>query len=93
MNQAYFRIKDHCSAKLLPFLEQALDSVHLPAKPQILDIGCGTGVPTLFLAGRYHGIIVAVDPDALALEWLEPESPGTETERETYHYFGKVGRT
>lgn len=38
--------------------------------PKILDIGCGTGVPTVWLAENYGGTISAIDTDKRALEWL-----------------------
>ncbi len=34
---------------------------HLPPKPQILDIGCGSGTQTLELAGLTDGTITAID--------------------------------
>ena len=39
--------------------------------PKILDIGCGTGVPTIWLAENYGGTITAIDTDNNALEWLK----------------------
>lgn len=40
-------------------------------KPRILDLGCGTGVPTLEMARLTEGKIIAVDTDKNCLEWLE----------------------
>jgi SAM-dependent methyltransferase len=50
----------------------------LPAigKPRILDVGCGTGLPTLELARLSGGDIVAVDPDDEALETLRSNMAG-----------------
>lgn len=41
---------------------------HLPAEPEILDVGCGTGAQTLVLASNTAGRITAVDliPEFLA---------------------------
>ena len=39
--------------------------------PCILDIGCGTGLPTLELARLSNGDIFAIDPDAIDLEDLK----------------------
>jgi cyclopropane fatty-acyl-phospholipid synthase-like methyltransferase len=39
--------------------------------PQILDIGCGTGVPTLWIAENRKGLITAIDPDKEAIDWLK----------------------
>jgi len=36
-----------------------------------LDIGCGTGVPTLFLAGQFNGSITAIDTDNSALAFFQ----------------------
>jgi cyclopropane fatty-acyl-phospholipid synthase-like methyltransferase len=36
----------------------------------VLDIGCGTGVPTIWLVENYGGPITAIDTDKNALEWL-----------------------
>ena len=41
---------------------------------QILDIGCGTGVPTLWLAENLNGLITAIDIDGCALEWLKKKT-------------------
>lgn len=38
--------------------------------PRILDIGCGTGVPTLWLAENFNGTITAIDTDKKSLDWL-----------------------
>lgn len=39
-------------------------------EPRILDVGCGTGLPTLELASLSDGEIIAIDPDGEALETL-----------------------
>jgi ubiquinone/menaquinone biosynthesis C-methylase UbiE len=40
-------------------------------KPAILDAGCGTGVPTIYLAQISKGNIVGVDIDSEALKKLD----------------------
>ncbi|MBM4162569.1 MAG: class I SAM-dependent methyltransferase [Ignavibacteria bacterium] len=40
-------------------------------KPAILDVGCGTGIPTIHLAEMCNGSVVGVDVDRVALEKLE----------------------
>lgn len=42
----------------------------LPATPEVLDLGCGTGGQTLHLAGLTAGTIVAVDRHAPAIDRL-----------------------
>lgn len=52
------------------FLEYTRQAYHLiPAieKPRILDVGCGSGLPTVELACIGDGEIVAIDPDHEAL--------------------------
>ena len=36
-----------------------------------MDIGCGTGVPTLWIAENYNGVITAIDSDTKTLNWLQ----------------------
>jgi len=38
--------------------------------PKILDIGCGTGVPAIWLTENYGGMVTAIDTDKCALDWL-----------------------
>jgi ubiquinone/menaquinone biosynthesis C-methylase UbiE len=71
MYKQYVRIRDHCRKGLLKYLEKALLRLPPIQKPSILDVGCGSGVPTLFLADRYDGKITAIDPDAKLLDSLE----------------------
>jgi cyclopropane fatty-acyl-phospholipid synthase-like methyltransferase len=66
----YFEIKDKCRKGLLKYLSNALSIIPRIEKPKILDIGCGTGVPAIWLAENYNGIITAVDIDKKSLAWL-----------------------
>lgn len=59
--------KDYCRKGLTKYLDQALDFVYLEGELNMLDIGCGSGIPTLVLAGRFNGKLLAVDPNADAL--------------------------
>jgi SAM-dependent methyltransferase len=65
------KIKDQCRKNLSRFTERALSSIPELDNPIILDIGCGTGVPTILLAEKYKGTVYAVDIDAPSLEILE----------------------
>ena len=70
MKDEYFRIRDHCRKGLLKYLAKAFSIVPELERPAILDIGCGTGVPTLWLAENCTGTITAVDIDRESIEWL-----------------------
>jgi ubiquinone/menaquinone biosynthesis C-methylase UbiE len=71
MVNEYFEIKDKCRKSLLKYLSDALSTIPRIDKPEILDIGCGTGVTTIWLAENYDGIITAVDIDKKPLDWLQ----------------------
>lgn len=59
--------RDELRENLLPFLERAWALLPRLSRPRILDIGCGTGVPTLRLAELTDGRIIALDVDEEAL--------------------------
>lgn len=67
----YFRIRDYCRMQLVQYLEQVLNDLPAFNNPKILDIGCGSGVPTLWLAEKYTGTITAIDTDKHLLDFLE----------------------
>lgn len=67
----YFRIRDRCRKGLLKYLAGVFDLVPEGGDREILDLGCGTGVPTIWVAEHLQGNIMALDPDCDALEWLE----------------------
>ena len=66
----YFKIKDSIREGLIKYLSEALSIIPEIKNPQILDIGCGTGVPTLELARRYIGTIYAVDINSDSLRFF-----------------------
>ncbi len=70
MLKEYYQIKDSCRVGLLQYLAEAVSLLPEISNPKILDIGCGTGVPTIWLAENYGGTITAIDTDKGALEWL-----------------------
>lgn len=55
----------------MKYLAEAVSLLPKISNPKILDIGCGTGVPTLWIAENYGGVITAIDTDKRALEWLQ----------------------
>ena len=65
-----FEIRDRCRRNLNRHVLRAFSLIPVPADPRILDIGCGSGVPTLALMGACPGRFVAVDPDARSLDRL-----------------------
>jgi cyclopropane fatty-acyl-phospholipid synthase-like methyltransferase len=71
MIKEYFQIKDNCRKGLIKHLEKAFSIIPQIENPKILDIGCGTGVPTLWIADKYSGTITAIDTDKSSLDWLQ----------------------
>ena len=70
MLKEYYQIKDNCRAGLLKYMEDAVSLLPKINNPKILDIGCGTGVPTIWLTENYGGIVTAIDTEKSALDWL-----------------------
>jgi cyclopropane fatty-acyl-phospholipid synthase-like methyltransferase len=71
MTNEYLQIKDNCRKGLLKYLAQAFSLIPKIEKPKILDLGCGTGVPAIWLAENYSAKITAIDTDKNALGWLK----------------------
>ncbi len=71
MDKEYFIIKDNCRKGLLKYLSKAISIIPRIENPLLLDVGCGSGVPTLFLAENFTGKIIAVDPDTESINRLE----------------------
>jgi ubiquinone/menaquinone biosynthesis C-methylase UbiE len=70
-SEDYFKIKDQCRKGLVKYLFDALGIISVPKHAQMLDIGCGTGVPTLALASCFWGDIKAIDKNINALSYLK----------------------
>lgn len=64
-------IRDRCRSNLNKYTIKAFSSIPQIDKPLILDLGCGTGVPTLALMEISNGSVYAVDSDNSCLLWLE----------------------
>jgi ubiquinone/menaquinone biosynthesis C-methylase UbiE len=62
--------KDQLRAHFLTYTRQAFQMLPALAAPAILDIGCGSGVPTLELARLSSGQITGVDIDQACLDEL-----------------------
>lgn len=67
----YYRIKDECRKGFLKYLAKAVSLIPVNKTWSILDTGCGSGVPTLWLAEHFTGSITAIDSDSEAIKWLE----------------------
>jgi len=66
----YYEKKDSCRKGLLQYLDAICGRIRLKGNLKILDIGCGTGVPTLRLAETFPGQIIAIDNDPVAVNFL-----------------------
>jgi len=64
----YFEIKDKCRKGLLKYLTKAISIIPIIENPRILDLGCGSGVPTLMIAEKFNGKITAVDTDTKSID-------------------------
>jgi len=63
--------RDEIRKGLIRYTEKAFLTIPEIEKPRILDIGCGTGVPTMELARLSSGSITAVDIDRHSLDILD----------------------
>jgi SAM-dependent methyltransferase len=63
--------KDACRKNLNEFTIMAFQTLPKMEAPTILDIGCGSGVPTLELARQCNGKIIGLDIDRFLLGFLE----------------------
>jgi cyclopropane fatty-acyl-phospholipid synthase-like methyltransferase len=70
MNE-YYKIKDTCRKGLIRYLQNAISSIPVEGQFRILDIGCGTGVPTIFMAEYFPASIIAVDTDKPSLDFFQ----------------------
>jgi ubiquinone/menaquinone biosynthesis C-methylase UbiE len=62
--------KDSLRENLLQYTRQAFQVLQNMSKPRILDIGCGSGVPTLELAKLSGGEVIGIDINQVQLERL-----------------------
>ena len=60
--------KDKIRKRLLKYTRKAFRMLPQMDKPRILDIGCGSGVPTLELARLGQGEVIGIDIDQPALD-------------------------
>jgi SAM-dependent methyltransferase len=62
--------KDGLRSAFLEFTRKAFSVLELGVKPNILDIGCGTGLPTIELAKMSTGSVTGLDIDEKEIEKL-----------------------
>ncbi len=74
MDNEYYKIKDKCRKGLLKYLAKAFSLIPVSHNLEILDIGCGTGVPSIWLAKNLNATITAIDTDKNALDWLQKKT-------------------
>jgi len=64
-------LRDELRGRFLPYLRRAFQRIPPVTKPRILDIGCGSGVPTIELAHLSGGDVTGVDIDSDSLKRLK----------------------
>jgi len=62
--------KDHIRENLNKYTIKAFELLPKLKNPHILDIGCGTGVPTIELAKISDGHVIGIDIDMISLDLL-----------------------
>ncbi|GAH21728.1 unnamed protein product [marine sediment metagenome] len=71
-NLNLYRIeKDHIRENLSKYTRKAFKLLSKCKNPHILDIGCGTGVPTIELATLSDGHVIGIDIDVTSLNLLQ----------------------
>ena len=66
----YTDIKDNCRNGLLKYLKKAISIIPQTENLQILDVGCGSGIPTLFISEELNSHITAIDTDLSSIDAL-----------------------
>jgi len=67
----YYQIRDYCRQGLIKHLERVCDKKPRFINSKILDIGCDSGVPTIWLSKNIPGIISAMDSDSNSIDYLQ----------------------
>jgi len=70
--------KDHIRENLNKYTRKAFKLLPKFKNPHILDIGCGTGVPTIELATISDGHVIGIDIDVTSLNSLQRKIKETE---------------
>ena len=70
-NDVYTEIdRNHFRQRLLKYTRKAFNLLPRMDRPSILDVGCGSGVPTIELARLSKGTVVGIDIDQSLLDEL-----------------------
>jgi ubiquinone/menaquinone biosynthesis C-methylase UbiE len=69
--EKYLTFKDRLRKRLLKYLRKAYRVLPALDKPHILDIGCGSGVPTMELAKLSGGQVTGFDIDVALVDRLK----------------------
>jgi ubiquinone/menaquinone biosynthesis C-methylase UbiE len=67
---AIYQINDVFRQELSKYTKKAYQYLPKLQSSKILDVGCGTGVPTLQLAQLNTGEILGIDVNQFAIDWL-----------------------
>lgn len=67
----YRNEKDNIRKNLLKYTRKAYKLLPKIIKPNILDVGCGSGVPTIELAKLSNGHVTGIDIDANSMKMLK----------------------
>jgi len=67
----YITERDHIRENILRYTRKAYKLIPKIKNPNILDIGCGTGVPTIELAKISNGHVTGIDIDESLLDILQ----------------------
>jgi ubiquinone/menaquinone biosynthesis C-methylase UbiE len=69
--ESYHAFKDRLRERLFKYLRKAYRALPVLDKPHILDIGCGSGVPTIELAKLSGGQVIGLDIDGSLVDRLK----------------------
>ncbi len=76
--------KDNIRKNLNKYTEKAFKLLPKIKNPRILDVGCGTGVPTIKLAEISGGHITALDSDLKSLKMLQKKIKAQDLDKEVH---------